>query len=70
MINSKMSVAVFLLILVLHLYRVGTSVFRDVLSVYLLVFLHVGFVCVFACLSYFFQCLFALFYCFFLGKLH
>ena len=47
MINCKMSVAVFLLILVLHLYRVGTSVLCNCVLVYLLVFVYFGIVCEF-----------------------
>ena len=65
MINYKMSVAVFLFILVLHLYRVDTSVLCNCVLVYLLVFVHFGIVCEFPYLSYFFQWFCALHHCVF-----
>ena len=50
------------------LYRVGTAVFRNFLSVYLLAFLLFAIVYVFACLPYFFQWFYALINCFLLSN--
>ena len=41
-----------------------TSLLHNYVPAHLLAFLHFGFICVFPCLPYFLQCVFALLYCF------
>ena len=70
MINCEMSVVVFLLIFVLHLYRLGTSVLCNFVWSYLLDCLRFRFIYILEWLPYFLQSFCALIHCFFFHICH